>query len=93
MKTKPRLINVERDQILADAMNRARNAMMLLQGMRVGFETKASYINFEKEILKLTHALQVLGCDASIPVSFRSERTHQVVNTVSRFAGRRQLIT
>lgn len=69
MKTpKPRLLKAERDRIVIEAVKRARNAIMLLQGTRVTFGRKSGFLEFEKEILKLNHALQVMGLDTPSPV-------------------------
>lgn len=58
----------ERDRILIEAIKRARNAMMLLQGTRVTFGRKSGFLDFENEIFKLTKALQVMGLDTPLPV-------------------------
>lgn len=65
---KRRLLKADRDRLLVEAITRARNAMMLLQGTRITSGRKAGFLNFEKEILKLTNALQVLGLDVPSPV-------------------------
>ena len=65
--SKPKMLKVERDSILIGALTRARNAMMLLQGTRVTFGRKSAFLDFEKEILKLTYALQVMGLDTPTP--------------------------
>lgn len=68
MKTsKTKMLKAERDSFVIGAITRARNAMMLLQGTRVTFGRKSGFIDFEKEILKLTSALQVMGVDTPTP--------------------------
>lgn len=69
MKTqKPKLPKAERDRILTGAILRALNAMILLQGTRVTFGRKSGFIDFENEIFKLAHALQIMGHDVPTPV-------------------------
>ena len=65
---KHKLLKADRDRILISAIKRARNAMMLLQGTKVMIGRKAGFIDFEKEVLILTDALQVLGVDTPSPV-------------------------
>ena len=68
MKTPtPRLPKAERDRILIEVITRSRNVMMLLQGTRVTVGRKSAFLDFEKEILKLTYALQVMGLDTPTP--------------------------
>lgn len=65
--TTPRLPKAERDRILIEVITRSRNVMMLLQGTRVTVGRKSAFLDFKKEILKLTYALQVSGLDAPTP--------------------------
>jgi hypothetical protein len=79
-----RLLKAERDSILAEAIKRALGAMMLLQGTRVTFGRKAGFLDFEKEILKLTDALRILGLDPPSPVVHESIRRERVGTSLSR---------
>ena len=81
---KPRLLKSERDRILIEAIQRVRNAMMLLQGTRVTFGRKAGFLDFQREVLKLTDALKVLGLDPSSPVLHQSIRCDIVVTNTDR---------
>lgn len=64
---KPKLRRAERDHLVVEVITRARNAMMLLQGTKVVFGRKSGFLNFEKEILKLNYALQIMGLDTPTP--------------------------
>lgn len=75
----------ERDGILTDAIKRALHAMMLLQGTRVTFGRKSGFVNFENEIFKLVHALQVLGLDPASPAF--QQFVHETVRANASGAG------
>ena len=65
----PKRKSLESDhQVLVQTITRARNVMMLLQGTQVTCGEKSGFLNFEKEVVGLTYALQVLGSDAPSPV-------------------------
>lgn len=64
---KPKPLEADR-QVLVQTITRARNVMMLLQGTQVTCGEKSGFLNFEKEVVGLTYALQMLGSDASSPV-------------------------
>jgi hypothetical protein len=66
-QAKKRILRAERNRILVEAINRARNAMLLLQGMQLAFENHEVYLDFQQEITKLTVAMKILGLDASLP--------------------------
>jgi len=65
--SRSKVSKAERDRVVIEAVTRARNAMMLLQGTRVTFGRRSGFLDFEKEILKLTSALQVMGLDTPTP--------------------------
>lgn len=65
--SRPKMRKADRDSIVIGAITRARNVMMLLQGTRVTVGRKSAFLDFEKELLKLTYALQVMGQDAPTP--------------------------
>lgn len=67
-QAKKRILKAERNRILVEAVNRARNAMLLLQGMQLVLGSHEVYLDFQQEITKLTAAMRVLGLDASLPV-------------------------
>ena len=66
--TKASPVNAQRDKIVIEAIDRARNAMLLLHDSQVTFGRKVGYLNFSQEINLLTLALRALGLDASLPV-------------------------
>lgn len=65
--SRSKVSKAERDRVVIEAVTRARNAMMLLQGTRVTFGRRSGFLNFEKEIIKLTPALQAIGLDTPTP--------------------------
>lgn len=58
----------EHDKIVIEAIDRARNAMLLLHDSKITCGKKVGYIDFTREINMLTLALRALGLDASLPV-------------------------
>lgn len=61
-------VQLDKDQFIIEAIKRARNAMLLLQGLEVKTGRTGGFLDFEQEIYKLTRALQMLGLDATFPI-------------------------
>lgn len=58
----------EEDQVVIEAIRKARYAMMLLQGAEVKSGKTKGFLDFEREINNLTCALRILGLDVTFPV-------------------------
>lgn len=58
----------DKNGFVIEAIQRARYAMLLLQGVEVKGGRTTGFLDFEQEINKLTRALQLLGLDVSFPV-------------------------
>lgn len=68
MKRKKNDLLPDKDRFVMEAIQQARYAMLLLQGVEVKGGRTAGFLDFEREINKLTRALQLLGLDVSFPV-------------------------
>lgn len=64
---KPKISIAERDRILI-AVYLARNVMMMLHGETVTLGRQCGGLNLQKDIFRLTEALQSLGISPSFPV-------------------------
>ena len=68
MKRKKNSVVLDKNQFIIEAIQQARYAMLLLEGVEVKTGQIAGFLDFEREINKLTLALQMLGLDVSFPL-------------------------